>query len=105
MNKLVMVTVGALAVVGRVTAAQAGAPAWCKGASFDPARYDLKDLSAKDPRDVVIAFAKATCAPTPEAEAGRAEIDKARQAWSKRLSMTEDDWADAVAYAKSDSPR
>src|SRR6185436_10493235 len=38
----------------------------------------------------------------PEAEAGRAEIEKARQAWSKKLGMNEDDWADAVAYAKSD---
>src|SRR5204862_3335942 len=59
-------------------------------------------LSARDPRDVIITFAKAVCAPTPEAEAGGAEIEKARQAWSKKLHMTDADWGDAVAYAKSD---
>ena len=102
MNKIVAITVGALAIAGAAGPAAAGVPAWCKDASFGSDRYDLKDLSAKDPRDVIIAFAKASCAPTPEAEAGRAEIEKARQAWSKKLTMTEDDWADAVAYAKSD---
>lgn len=102
MNKLVVGTMAALAVAGAAGTAMAGVPAWCKDASFGADRYDLKDLSARDPRDVIITFAKATCAPTPEAEAGRAEIEKARQAWSKKLQMTEADWADAVAYAKSD---
>lgn len=102
MNKLVALSVAALAVAGPARSALAGAPAWCKDASFGSDRYDLKDLSAKDPRDVIIAFARATCAPTPEAEAGRAEIEKVRQAWSKKLNMTEADWADAVAFAKSD---
>ncbi len=83
-------------------AAAAGVPAWCKDAAFGAERYDLSDLSARDPREVIITFAKAICAPTPEAQAGAAEIEKARQAWSKKLRMVDADWADAVAYAKSD---
>lgn len=102
MNRHIGIAIGALVLAGAARPALAGVPAWCKDASFGSDRYDLKDLSAKDPRDVVIAFAKATCAPTPEAEAGRAEIEKVRLAWSKKLGMTEADWADAVAYAKSD---
>lgn len=104
MNKLAVTALGAVGAIALATPAPAfaGVPAWCKDASFGSDRYDLKDLSAKDPRDVVIAFAKAVCAPTPEAEAGAAEIEKARQAWSRKLNMTEADWADAVAYAKSD---
>jgi hypothetical protein len=101
-NKLVGVAIGVLVLAGHGAAARAGVPAWCKDASFGSGGYDLKDLSAKDPREVIITFAKATCAPTPEAEAGRAEIEKARQAWSKKLNMTEADWADAVAYAMAD---
>jgi hypothetical protein len=101
MKKLVVMT-AVLVLAGAAKPARAGVPAWCKDASFGSDRYDLKDLSARDPRDVIITFAKAVCAPTPEAEAGRAEIEKARQAWSKKLNMTEADWADAVAYAKSD---
>jgi hypothetical protein len=89
-------------MIGATRPVHAGVPAWCKDASFASDRYDLKDLSARDPRDVIITFAKAVCAPSPEAEAGRAEIEKARQAWSKKLGMIEDDWADAVAYAKVD---
>lgn len=83
-------------------AAHAGVPTWCKDASFGSDRYDLKDLSARDPGEVVMTFAKATCAPTPEADASRGEIEKSRQAWSKKLGMTDADWADAVAYAKVD---
>jgi hypothetical protein len=100
-NKLVF-PLAALALASAAPLAHAGVPAWCKDASFGSDRYDLKDLSARDPRDVIITFAKAVCAPTPEAEAGAGEIEKARQAWSKKLHMNEADWADAVAYAKSD---
>ena len=71
MNKLVAFSVAALALAGSARAALAGAPAWCKDASFGSDRYDLKDLSAKDPRDVIITFAKATCAPTARCSARR----------------------------------
>jgi hypothetical protein len=101
-NKLIVVATAGVLLAGAAGTASAAGPAWCKDASFGSDDYDLKDLSSKDPRQVIITFAKATCAPTPEAETGSAEIGRARQAWSKKLNMTEADWADAVAYAKSD---
>lgn len=79
--------------------ALAAVPAWCKDAKLEQ-DYDLKDLSDTDTDDVVVAFAKATCAPNAEAAANRAEIERARAAWSKKLYMSEADWADAVAYAR-----
>jgi hypothetical protein len=81
------------------TEAAAAPPAWCKGAPVEA--MDLRGLSSNDARDVVKAFVAAECAPSSEAEAHRGEIEAARQAWSKRLGMTEADWADAVAYAQT----
>lgn len=86
-------------VIGTLIATQVDAapPAWCKGAAVES--RELRGLSSKDPREVVKTFVSAACAPTSESEAQRAEIDAARQAWSKRLGMTDADWADAVPYA------
>lgn len=75
---------------------EAAPPAWCKGA--EPGRPDLAKLSSSDVRDVLATFVAATCAPTPEVEANRGQIESARQAWTKRLGMVESDWADVVAY-------
>jgi len=85
--------------LSRLAAAAGPVPAWCKDAT--PKEPDLKDLSSKEPREVIVGFVNAMCAPTAEVEDHRADIEKARQAWSKRLGMTEADWADAVAYAKT----
>ena len=93
-----LVTIGVAAWLAQADLASAGVPGWCKDASFDD-NYDLRALSSRDPGEVVIAFARAVCKPTDEAAARRGEIDRARQAWGKTLGMTEDDWADAVAYA------
>jgi hypothetical protein len=49
-------------------------------------------------RTVLATFVAASCAPTPEVEANRAQIESARQAWTKRLGMVEADWSDVVAY-------
>ena len=95
----------ALAATGTAGTAQAAPPAWCKGAAA--ARPDLQALSSSDTREVIAAFVAATCGAPPgkdesghgQVEGHRAEIEAARQAWSKRLGMTEADWADAVAYA------
>lgn len=75
------------------------APAWCGKDRVEAP--DLKDLSSKDVREVLKAFVGAECAPTAEANDHRADIEKARAAWSKRLGMTEADWADAVPYAQT----
>jgi hypothetical protein len=94
MKSIVIASLATL--VGATGAASAAPAAWCKGAKVDAP--DLKDLSSKDPREVIKAFVSAECAPNAEVEDHRAEIEKARAAWGKRLGMTEADWADAVAY-------
>ncbi|HET9622899.1 MAG TPA: hypothetical protein VFP84_16110 [Kofleriaceae bacterium] len=79
------------------SAAHAAPASWCKGAAAGSA--DLHELSSKEPRNVIRGFVAAECSPNGEVEAHRAEIEQARAAWSKKLGMTEADWADAVAYA------
>ncbi|HEY0191372.1 MAG TPA: hypothetical protein VGC42_09645 [Kofleriaceae bacterium] len=88
---------GALSLV--LAQAAAAAPVWCKGAQ--PGNADLRDLSSREPREVIKALVAAECAPTAEVESRRGEVERARDAWSKRLGMTEADWADAVAYAQT----
>ena len=80
-----------------VSTASAGVPGWCKDAGDN--RYELKNLSATEPGEVISTLAMATCKPTPEASAAAAQIEASRQAWGKKLMMTDADWADAVAYA------
>ena len=99
-----LVAVGVMAWLCHIGSASAGVPAWCKDASFNDS-YDLKDLSKPDiddADDVIKTFAMASCKPSAEVEANKAAIDKARQAWGKKLGMTEADWADAVAFANTD---
>ena len=76
------------------------APDWCKGASFDDT-LDAGDLSSDDPEKVVVALAQATCAPTPETEAHASEIEASRQAWGKRLGMSDADWGDVLGWVQS----
>ena len=101
MNKLVAIAVGVVISIGHVGAALAAPPAWCKGMEGND-RYDLNDLSKglDDLDDVIVTFAQATCLPSPEAEANKAQIDKARAAWSKKMLMTENDWADVVEFSQ-----
>src|SRR5688572_1215983 len=92
---LVAVALGAL---GTWSVRSASAePAWCKGASFDR-DLDLRDLSSPDAEKAVVTFAHAACAPTAEAKARLADIEKTRAAWGKRLGMTDADWADVIAW-------
>jgi len=98
MKLFVLASLAGAALLGATGVASAAPAAWCKDAqAHDP---DLKDLSSKDVRTVIGAFVAAECAPNAEVEDHRADIEKARAAWSKRLGMTEADWADAVAYVK-----
>lgn len=101
MKKLLAACVVAWCHIG---SASASVPGWCKDASPED-RYDLKDLSSQDVDRVVETFVHATCKPTAEAQASQAQIDAARQAWGKKLGMTEADWADAVAFANNNRPR
>src|SRR5262245_13517055 len=94
MKRLLVTVMGGVASLLATQVALAAPPAWCKGASADPA--DLRGLSSKDVREVIKTFVRAECSPTPEIEDHRGEIEAARQAWGERLGMTEADWADAV---------
>jgi len=99
MNRFFVAMVGGVTSLIAAGAADAAPPAWCAGAQVPAA--DLHGLSSKDVREVIKAFVAVECAPPAEAGTERAEIEAARQAWSKRLGMTEADWADAVAYART----
>jgi hypothetical protein len=97
MNKLFAVTAGAAASLALATSAAAAPPAWCKGVNAGPA--DVSRLSSTDVKEVLKTFVSAACVFSPEVDAHRAEIEAARQAWTKRLGMVEADWADAAAYS------
>lgn len=97
MKKLIAIAIGVIAGVSQAGSANA-APVWCKDAALGSSSYDLKNLSSDDITKVFETFVRATCTPTAEATASGAQIETARQAWSKRLHMVEADWADAVAY-------
>lgn len=99
MNRCFIAMMGGTAALVVAGAAEAAPPAWCQGAAV-PA-VDLHGLASRDVRDVIKALVAAACAPSAEADAQRAEIEAARQAWSKRLGMTEADWAGAVGYAQT----
>jgi len=97
MKQLITVALGAALSFGMAGKAHA-APAWCAAFPHSSDSYDLKDLSAPDVIKVIETYVRATCTPSPEAEANRAQIDAGRQAWSKKLDMSDDDWADAVDF-------
>jgi hypothetical protein len=95
-NKVMLLAAASGVVALASGTALAGTPSWCKGASDkEPQMYEL---SSKDPYEVIKVLVAAECHPNAEVEAHRAEIEKAREAWGKRLGMSEGDWADAVAY-------
>lgn len=92
---LAAVALGALGTWGARSAD--AEPAWCKGAKFDD-DLDLRDLSSPDAEKAMVTFAHAACAPSAEAKARLADIEKTRAAWGKRLGMVEADWADVIAW-------
>src|SRR5262245_53971760 len=93
-----MLTVIAAAPLATSRVVDAAPPAWCKDASVEAG--DLRGLSSKDVREVLKSVAASDGSPIAQAQDHRAEIETARQAWSKRLGLTEADWADVVDYAK-----
>jgi hypothetical protein len=96
MKRLLLLSV--VTLLAQRGAAWADLPAWCGTASFEASGSDLNDLKRTEPDDVVRAIAKTRCSTSPEVAQNHAKIDAARQAWGKKLGMTEADWADAVAF-------
>lgn len=103
MQRTVLFAISALLSATGAGSATA-APDWCKGASFS-GDADTSKLSSSDATEVVVELAHATCAPTAETEASRAQIDKARQAWGQKLGLGDTDWADVIAWVNAGSGR
>jgi hypothetical protein len=99
MKQYLFVMVAGLGWAGGSSIASAAPPAWCGTAKFDANSSDLRNVSSKDPGQVVAAIATTLCSASAEIDSHRAEIEAARLAWSKKLEMQDADWADAVAYA------
>ena len=100
MKQYVFLAVAGLSWLGGSSVASAGPPAWCGSAKFEANSSDLRNVSSKDPGQVVAAIATTLCSgASPDIDPHRAEIEAARVAWSKKLGMQDADWADAAAFA------
>ena len=88
--------------VGGAAAARAAAPAWCKADGADKLNVygELSKVHKEtDPADALYTLVAAFCAPDDEATAQARQLAATRKLWSKRLHMTEADWADAAEWA------
>jgi hypothetical protein len=101
-NPGVVVAAFALCVLGSATAR--AEPGWCKSAEGKLNVYGpLKDVySEQDPLDAVYSLVAATCFPDDDAKSEAKQLEATRQEWSKRLAMSEEDWADAAVWASHD---
>jgi len=102
-NKVMLLAIASGVVALASGTALAGPPGWCKDAPTNAPR--MNDLGAKDPETVIKGLVAAECNPNEESEAHRADIEKAREAWGKRLGMSEGDWSDAVAWLNHTEPK
>jgi hypothetical protein len=93
-----------LAMVGAMRTASADVPAWCKqlGLEHDWAR-DLEEAIHQDDTRALTTLINLTCRPDDRSKAKDKELGEARARWSKRLDLTDADWADAAAWTGSDN--
>lgn len=78
------------------------APAWCAGAGeqrIDSSGYVEDAMKDEDPRNTLKNLVARLCRPDNEDRARQKELEAARQRWSKRLDLTDGEWADVAAYA------
>lgn len=83
-------------------AGAAAAPAWCAGAGdqrIDTSGYVEDATKDEDPRNTLKNLAGRLCRPDDEDRARQKELEAARQRWSRRLDLTDAEWADVAAYA------
>jgi hypothetical protein len=85
--------------------ATAGAePPWCKGVTekINVSDSDWKDFQERDdPRHAVRTLVGAHCFPNDDTRRDAKIIAEGFAKWSRKLEMTEADWADAVAYTNA----
>jgi hypothetical protein len=103
MKGRIATSLSALCVLGAVGVARAdGPPSWCKGELSDH-KIDIsggKDSAFKDdPTWAIYNIVGWMCHPDDDAKQMRPKFEEARQSWSKRLLMTDDEWADAATWA------
>lgn len=82
--------------------ARADVPAFCKADGVEKERTssDVKSaLDQADPYNALPAIIGTMCWPDREAQERQKEVEKSRQAWSKKLDMSEADWVDAAQWA------
>ena len=86
--------------VGGAVAARAAGPAWCKAEGADKLSVygELAKVHKEtDAADALYTLVAATCSPDADARAQARDLAATRKLWSKRLHMTETDWADTAA--------
>lgn len=87
--------IGPILAVLTVSAPASAAPVWCAtdgAASFNDGH---DNLDSDDARDAIKSIVGAACY-------GTGDVPAVRSRWSKRLGMTDADWADAAAWASQD---
>lgn len=91
-------------LVAAISAPAAAAPDWCSAP--DVKRISVSGLSSlyteTKAHDALYMLVGATCNPDAEARAQAKQIEITRIAWSKKLAMTEADWADVAVWATRD---
>lgn len=82
--------------------AWAGPSAWCKQKT-EASEYDLPKLKSHDmANDAMIELiGELSCSPDSGVEAHRRDVDAARAEWSKKLGMSDADWADVAPFAEA----
>lgn len=93
------IVLGAVAALLAHTATAIAAPAWCKG-GYDKPSYDMKSLfSETDPRDALRNLVASICYADADNASYAKQIEAMRVAWSKKLGLTDADWAEVSEWA------
>ena len=97
------VVLGSLLVLGAlgVRSAHADPPAWCSTPGLEKDRYrdvDVKEALGDQAMDAVHAIVGLTCFPNDEAKQRAKEVAKAREAWSKKLDLTDKEWGEVGVW-------
>ncbi len=94
-----IIILGSMCALVAHTATAEAAPAWCKGGDEKPS-YDLKSLFTEADADRALdGLVAASCYPEADVASMAKQIEATRAVWSRRLGLTEADWADVSEYA------